>query len=149
MPDSVFGVPGESGEKRHSDDTARLRTRKPGGTKCGGGARRRLESRSGAGRDAAVERGRQTETSVVEDKGGERLKKLLADTDRVRRVDNIREGMREADSAHETAPAMKRPRKFGQLPHLAVPNNVDGSCIAVTDTFEDPLSGRGYRGAGR
>jgi hypothetical protein len=37
---------------------------------------------------------------------------LLADTDRVRRVDNIREGMREADSAHETTPAMKRPRRF-------------------------------------
>jgi hypothetical protein len=111
MPDSVFGVPGESGEKRQ---TIR-RVSEPGspaGPKFGGAARRRLESRSGDGRDAAVERGPQTETSVVEDKGGERLKKLLADTDRVRRVDNIREGMREADSAHETTPAMKRPRRF-------------------------------------
>jgi hypothetical protein len=38
------------------------------------------------------------------------------------------EGMRAAGSIHETAPAMKHPRRFGQLPNLA-----------VRDTDDDPL----------
>lgn len=41
---------------------------------------------------------------------------------------DTREGMRAANSMHETAPTMKDPRRFGQLPNLAVP-----------DTVEDPL----------
>jgi hypothetical protein len=60
---------------------------------------------------------------VVDDNGGARLEKLLAEPNRVRRVENIREGMREADSAHETTPVMKRPRRFGQLvPSVGVPD---------------------------
>jgi hypothetical protein len=35
------------------------------------------------------------------------------------------EGMRAAGSIHETATAMKHPRRFGQLPNLAVPDTVD------------------------
>ena len=69
--------------------------------------------------------GRQVEMSAVEDKGGERLDKGLADPDRVRRVDNIRIGTREVDSAHPTTPARTRPRRFGQLPNLDVPDTVD------------------------
>jgi hypothetical protein len=53
---------------------------------------------------------------VVEDKGGARRENLLAELNRVRRVENIREGTRETDSAHDTTPVMKRPRRFGQLP---------------------------------
>lgn len=59
---------------------------------------------------------------MVEDKRGARLGKLLAEPNRVRRVENIREGIREADSAHETTPVMKRPRRFGQPPNLDVPD---------------------------
>jgi hypothetical protein len=40
--------------------------------------------------------------------------KLLADPDRVRRIGHIREGMRNADAAHEAT----RPRAFGQLANL-------------------------------
>jgi hypothetical protein len=42
--------------------------------------------------------------------------------------DDTREGMRAANSTDETAPAMRDPRRFGQLPNLAVP-----------DIVEDPL----------
>jgi hypothetical protein len=59
---------------------------------------------------------------VVEDKRGARLEKLLAEPNRDRRVENIREGMREADSAHETTPVMKRPGTFGRPPNLGVPD---------------------------
>jgi hypothetical protein len=38
---------------------------------------------------------------------------------------DIREGMRAADSMHETAPTTKHPRRFCQLPNLAVPENID------------------------
>jgi uncharacterized membrane protein len=41
---------------------------------------------------------------------------------------HTREGMRAANSMDETAPAMRDPRRFGQLPNLAVP-----------DIVEDPL----------
>ena len=40
---------------------------------------------------------------------------------------DTREGMRAADSMHEMAPTMKHPRRFGQLPNLAVPDTVDDS----------------------
>ena len=59
---------------------------------------------------------------MVEDKGGARRENLLVEPNRVRRVENVREGMREADSADETMPVMKRPRRFGQLPNLGVPD---------------------------
>jgi hypothetical protein len=59
---------------------------------------------------------------VVEDKCGARLENLLAEPNRVRRVENIRERMRGADSAHETTSVMKRPRRFGQRPNLGVPD---------------------------
>jgi hypothetical protein len=39
--------------------------------------------------------------SAVEEKGGARLKKLLADPGRAQRVGAIREGMRQADRAYE------------------------------------------------
>jgi hypothetical protein len=42
--------------------------------------------------------------------------------------DDTREGMRAANSMHETAPTMRDPRRYGQLPNLAAP-----------DTVEDPL----------
>ncbi len=48
---------------------------------------------------------------MVEDKGGQRLAKLLADSLRARRV----EGMREAD---EMPPPTKRPRNFSQLQNV-------------------------------
>ena len=35
------------------------------------------------------------------------------------------EGMRAAGWNHETAPAMKHPQRFGQLPNLAVPDTVE------------------------
>jgi hypothetical protein len=59
---------------------------------------------------------------VIEDKGGARLENLLAEPNRVRRVENIRERMREADSAHETTPVMKRPRRFRPVSNLGVPD---------------------------
>lgn len=48
---------------------------------------------------------------MVEDKGGASLEILLAEPNRVRRVEIIRERMREADLAHQTTPVMKRPRR--------------------------------------
>ena len=39
--------------------------------------------------------------------------------------DHTRGGVRAADSMHETAPTIKHPRRFGQLPNLAVPDTVD------------------------
>ena len=42
--------------------------------------------------------------------------KLLADPDRVRRIGDIHEGMRNADAAHEAT----HPRAFGQLANLDV-----------------------------
>jgi hypothetical protein len=60
---------------------------------------------------------------------------------------DTREGVRAADSMHETAPTMKHPRSFGQLPNLAVPDTVDdplpdteidaweGNAVAVPSTL--------------
>jgi hypothetical protein len=42
-----------------------------------------------------------------------------------------REGMRAADSTHETAPTMKHPRRFGQRPNLAVPDTIDELVAAL------------------
>jgi hypothetical protein len=38
---------------------------------------------------------------------------------------DTRDGECVADSMHETAPTMKHPRRFGQLPGLAVPDTID------------------------
>jgi hypothetical protein len=51
---------------------------------------------------------------------------------------DTREGMRAADSMNETAPTMKHPRGFGQLPNLAVPDTVDDP---LTDTKSDAREG--------
>jgi hypothetical protein len=53
------------------------------------------------------------------------LEQLLAEPNRVRRVENIREGMREADSAHETTPVMKRPGDSASLRISACPTLAD------------------------
>jgi hypothetical protein len=57
------------------------------------------------------------EPSVIDDKDGERLAKLLGDPDRAQRVESIGEGMREAESTDEMQPI---PCGFGQPPNLAV-----------------------------
>ncbi len=53
--------------------------------------------------------------------------KLLAEPDRVRRIGDIHESMRNADAAHEAT----HPRAFGQLANLD-----------VSDDCDDPLPGR-------
>ena len=56
-------------------------------------------SRIEADRNAVERPGGQAETSVLEDKSGERLNRPRADSDRVRRVDDNREGTREGRRA--------------------------------------------------
>jgi len=38
---------------------------------------------------------------------------------------DCRGGLRATDSMHEAAPTTKHPRRFGQLPNLAVPDTID------------------------
>jgi hypothetical protein len=85
--------------------------------------------RAGRTRDRARELA-SGDARVVEDKGGARLEELLAEPNRVRRVENIREGMREADSAHATTPVMKRPGDSASFRISACPTLVDAKIAA-------------------
>jgi hypothetical protein len=74
---------------------------------------------------------------VVEDKGAARRENLLVEPNRVRRVENIREGMRETDSAHETTPVMKGPGDSASFPKLGVSTLADPKLLRGS-TFQAP-----------
>jgi hypothetical protein len=74
---------------------------------------------------------------VVEDKGGARRENLLVEPNRVRRVENIREGMRETDSAHETTSVMKGPGDSASFPKLGVSTLADPKLVRGS-TFHAP-----------
>jgi hypothetical protein len=74
---------------------------------------------------------------VVEDKGGARRENLLAEPNRVPRVENIREGVCETDSAHETTPVMKGPGDSASFPNLGVPTLADPQLVHGS-TFHAP-----------
>jgi hypothetical protein len=58
------------------------------------------------------------EPSVIDDKAGERLVKLLADPDRAQRVESIGEGMREAESTDEMQPYLADSVSYRILPFV-------------------------------